>query len=50
MTVSLPEILIVDDDASYRGLLEEFLTKKGFQTSAVSGGEDAVAQLSKKEI
>ena len=50
MTVSLPEILIVDDDASYRALLEEFLTKKGFQTSAVSGGEDAVAQLSKKKF
>ena len=52
MTLTLPlsEILIVDDDASFRGLLEEFLNKKGFHTSAVSDGEGAVEQLSKRKI
>jgi len=45
-----PEILIVDDDANFRGLLEEFLSKEGFNASAVSGGEDAVELLSKKEF
>ena len=45
-----PEILIVDDDANFRGLLEEFLRKEGFNASAVGGGEDAVELLSKKEF
>ena len=46
----LPEILIVDDDANFRGLLEEFLHKKGFHASAVSGGEEAIQQLSQKKF
>ncbi|MBW2514862.1 MAG: response regulator [Deltaproteobacteria bacterium] len=46
----LNEILIVDDDANFGGLLEEFLSKQGFHVSAVSGGEDAVEQLSKKKF
>lgn len=48
--LSLPEILIVDDDVHFGGLLEEFLGKQGFHVSAVSGGEDAVEQLSKKKF
>ncbi len=46
----LSEILIVDDDAAFRGLLEEFLNKQGFRASAVSGGEAAVKQLSKRKV
>jgi len=46
----LSEILIVDDDSNFRGLLEEFLNKQGFHTSAVGDGEDAVEQLSKRKI
>jgi PAS domain S-box-containing protein len=45
-----PEILIVDDDANFRGLLEEFLNKQGFHASAVSGGEDAIDLLSKNKF
>ena len=37
-----PEILIVDDDANFRGLLEEYLSKQGFHASAVADGEDAI--------
>jgi len=48
--LSQPEILIVDDDANIRGLLEEFLRKQGFSASAVGGGEDAVELLSQKEF
>lgn len=48
--MSLPEILIVDDDVNFGGLLEEYLGKQGFQVSAVSGGEDAVEQLSKRKF
>jgi len=48
--LSLPEILIVDDDVHFGGLLEEFLGKQGFHVSAVSGGEDAVEQLSKRKF
>ena len=50
MILSLPEILIVDDDVNFGGLLEEFLGKQGFQVSSVSGGEDALEQLSKKKF
>jgi PAS domain S-box-containing protein len=50
MILPLSEILIVDDDANFRVLLEEFLNKQGFHASAVSGGEDAVEELSKKKI
>jgi len=45
-----PEILIVDDNANFRGLLEEFLSKEGYNASAVAGGEDAVELLSKKKF
>ncbi len=48
--MSLPEILIVDDDVNFGGLLEEFLGKQGFHASAVSGGEDAVKQLAKRKF
>jgi len=50
MTLPEPEILIVDDDPNFRGLLEEYLGKQGYHASAVSGGEDAIELLSKREF
>ncbi len=50
MILLLPEILIVDDDDNFRGLLVEFLSKQGFHASAVGGGKDAVEQLSKRKF
>lgn len=39
----MPEVLIVDDDRSIRDALERGLRMEGFQVTAVSTGEEAVA-------
>ncbi len=38
-------ILIVDDDAGQRSLLDSFLTSQGFETVPVSSGEEALIKL-----
>ncbi len=40
-----PRILIVDDDAGQRSLLNSFLRGQGFETTAVSSGERALETL-----
>jgi DNA-binding NtrC family response regulator len=40
-----PHILIVDDDAGQRSLLNSFLQGQGFSTTVVSSGEQALAAL-----
>src|SRR6476646_6539898 len=45
-----PRILIVDDDAGQRSLLNSFLTGQGFETSPVSSGEQALAVLRTEEF
>jgi DNA-binding NtrC family response regulator len=40
-----PRILIVDDDASQRSLLDSFLKSQGFETVPVESGERALAVL-----
>jgi len=40
-----PRILIVDDDASQRSLLDSFLVSQGFETLPVSSGEQALERL-----
>ena len=41
----LPRILIVDDDAGQRSLLDSFLQSQGFQTVTAASGEEALAVL-----
>jgi len=43
-------ILIVDDDASQRSLLESFLTSQGFEVVPVASGEEALEVLRHEEI
>jgi DNA-binding NtrC family response regulator len=45
-----PRILIVDDDAAQRSLLDSFLTTQGFRTLPVASGERALAVLSQEPI
>src|SRR5258706_12741296 len=45
-----PRILIVDDDAGQRSLLNSFLTGQGFETSPVSSGEQALQVLRTEEF
>src|SRR5205814_3472743 len=45
-----PRILIVDDDASQRSLLNSFLTGQGFETMPVSSGEEALQALRANDI
>jgi DNA-binding NtrC family response regulator len=45
-----PRILIVDDDASQRSLLDSFLKSQGFQTVPVASGEHALEVLRTEEI
>lgn len=40
-----PRLLIVDDDASQRSLLDSFLSSQGFRTVVVSSGERALEAL-----
>src|ERR1700757_4040270 len=46
MTVAkVPRILIVDDDAGQRSLLDSFLRSQGFETVPVESGEQALERL-----
>ncbi len=45
-----PRILIVDDDAGQRSLLDSFLKSQGFETIPVSSGEQALDVLRTREI
>jgi DNA-binding NtrC family response regulator len=45
-----PRILIVDDDAGQRSLLDSFLGSQGFETVAVSSGQRALEVLREQEI
>jgi DNA-binding NtrC family response regulator len=46
----LPRILIVDDDAGQRSLLDSFLRGQGFETVTVASGEQALGVLRTEEI
>src|SRR5258708_36316036 len=45
-----PRILIVDDDAGQRSLLDSFLRSQGFETVTVSSGERALEILRDQDI
>jgi DNA-binding NtrC family response regulator len=45
LTGKRPRILIVDDDAGQRSLLESFLKSQGFATTTAASGEQALAAL-----
>src|SRR5260370_9122472 len=45
-----PRILIVDDDAGQRSLLDSFLRSQGFETVTVSSGERALEVLKGQDI
>src|SRR5207244_6985637 len=45
-----PRLLIVDDDAGQRSLLDSFLKSQGFDTIPASSGENALAVLRKGGI
>ena len=45
MTVDLPLVLVVDDDATQRVLLEAQVTRLGWPVLAVAGGAEAVATI-----
>jgi DNA-binding NtrC family response regulator len=46
----VPQILIVDDDAGQRSLLNSFLTGQGFKTVVVDSGERALEALRAQKI
>jgi DNA-binding NtrC family response regulator len=48
--VKSPRILIVDDDASQRSLLDSFLRSQGFDTVVVDSGERALEVLRRERI
>ena len=45
-----PRILVVDDDAGQRSLLETFLRAQGFRTQAADSGVAALALLERGEF
>ena len=45
-----PRILIVDDDAGQRSLLDSFLKSQGFETVVAGSGEEALARLAAEEF
>jgi DNA-binding NtrC family response regulator len=45
-----PRLLIVDDDAGQRSLLDSFLSSQGFETVPVASGERALEILREQEI
>ncbi len=47
---SPPRLLIVDDDAGQRSLLDSFLASQGFQTVPVSSGQRALEVLREEKI
>jgi DNA-binding NtrC family response regulator len=49
-TSAAPRILIVDDDASQRSLLDSFLRGQGFATVPVASGEQALEALRGEDI
>ena len=49
-TRKTPRILIVDDDAGQRSLLDSFLRSQGFETVAVASGERALEILKTENI
>jgi DNA-binding NtrC family response regulator len=49
-TAPAPRILIVDDDAGQRSLLDTFLRSQGFDTIAAPSGEDALAVLRREKV
>src|SRR5438067_1038 len=49
-TSKTPRILIVDDDAGQRSLLDSFLRSQGFETLPVASGEGALEVLRNEEI
>jgi DNA-binding NtrC family response regulator len=49
-SASMPRILIVDDDAGQRSLLDSFLRGQGFEIIAVSSGEQALDTLGKQDV
>jgi DNA-binding NtrC family response regulator len=46
----LPRILIVDDDAGQRSLLDSFLSSQGFETAVASSGERALEMLRSQQF
>jgi CheY-like chemotaxis protein len=40
-----PLILVVEDDYPLQGVVEDFLRDGGFETHALSSGEEALTQL-----
>src|SRR5437667_1847511 len=50
LTPKMPRILIVDDDAGQRSLLDSFLKSQGFDTVPVASGECALEVLRNGEI
>src|SRR6266436_2794699 len=48
--VHAPRILIVDDDAGQRSLLDSFLRSQGFQTMPVASGERALEVLRTEQV
>src|SRR2546426_5339305 len=46
----VPRILIVDDDAGQRSLLDSFLRSQGFETLPVASGERALEVLRSEEV
>src|SRR5881396_96475 len=49
-TLKSPRVLIVDDDAGQRSLLDSFLKSQGFDTVPVASGERALEVLRNEEI
>ena len=49
-TPRAPRILIVDDDAGQRSLLDSFLRGQGFDTVPVASGEDALERLRRQDF
>ena len=47
---NVPRILIVDDDAGQRSLLDSFLRSQGFETMPVNSGEQALDMLKRDEF
>src|SRR2546427_11764964 len=50
INLKAPRILIVDDDAGQRSLLDSFLRSQGFDTRPVASGERALEVLRNEEI
>ena len=47
MTVAAPRVIVVDDDAELRALLQRFLAEHGFAVRAVASGAELSRQLSR---